>query len=267
MRRTHLIGVLLAAVLIAPGGARAQFAVTDIVAEAQTTETAIQTTAAVAKQVQQYEMQVQQYQNMLQNTAAPMTNIYRQVTADISGAQGALDGVTRLVPAGQPVSQYLSQFSGGGISSSIDFCGTQGLCTPSQFAAAQRAQVAAAQSRDAGLVSGSQTQLAALQSQAQDLQSIGDAAQGATGQMQALGYGNQIGTVAAGADLQIASILTQRMQQEAADRLVAQQALARTASANAAAGRAAINDLPSFYGPAPSGTYGQMAAGLPTIAP
>lgn len=85
--------------------------------------------------------------------------------------------------------------------------------------------------------------------------------------MQALGYGNQIGAVAAGADLQIASILTQRMQQDAVDRLAAQQALARTASANAAAGQAAVNDLSSFYGPAPRGTYGQMAAGLPTIAP
>jgi P-type conjugative transfer protein TrbJ len=267
MRRTHLIGAVLALALLAPGMARAQFTVTDIVAEAQTTETAIQTTAAVAKQIQQYEMQVQQYQNMLQNTAAPLTNIYRQVTADISGAQNAADGVTRLVAAGQSLTQYLSQFSGGGISSSTDFCATEGLCTPSQFAAAQAAQGAAAQARDAALVAGSQTQLASLQSQATDLQAMGQAAQGATGQMQALGYSNQIGAVAAGADLQIASILTQRMQQDAVDRLAAQQALARTASANAAAGQAAVNDLSSFYGPAPSGTYGQMAAGLPTIAP
>ena len=268
MKRTHLISALLALALLAPGVARAQFTVTDIVADAQTTETAIQTTASVAKQIQQYETQVQQYQNMLQNTAAPLTNIYRQVTGDISGVQIALDGVSRLAPGGQSVTQYLAQFTSGvGVFSSTDFCATQGLCTPSQFAAAQAAQGAAAQARDAALVTGSQTQLASLQSQAADLQAIGQAARGATGQMQALGYGNQIGMVAAGADLQIASVLTQRMQQEAADRLVAQQALARTASANAAAGQAAVNDLSSFYGPPPSGTYGQMAAGLPTINP
>lgn len=103
MRRTHLIGAVLSLALLAPGMARAQFTVTDIVADAQTTETAIQTTASVAKQIQQYETQVQQYQNMVQNTAAPLTNIYRQVAGDITGAQSALDGVTRLVPGGQSV--------------------------------------------------------------------------------------------------------------------------------------------------------------------
>ena len=236
MRRFHLIGAVLALALMAPGLARAQFTVTDIVADAQTTETAVQTTASVAKQVQQYETQVQQYQNMLQNTAAPLTNIYRQTTADISGAQTLLDGVTRLVPAGQSVTQYLSQFTGGGgVTSNTDFCATQGLCTPQQFAAAKAAQGAAAQARDAALVSGGQTQLASLQSQATDLQTIGQASQGATGQMQALGYSNQIATVGAGANLQVASLLTQRMQQEAADRLAAQQAAAQRAAAETAA--------------------------------
>jgi P-type conjugative transfer protein TrbJ len=267
MRRLHLIGAVLALALTAPGLARAQFTVTDIVADAQTTETAIQSAAGVAKQVQQYEMQVQQYQNMLQNTVAPVTNIYRQVTGDITGAQSALDGVARLVPAGQSVTQYLSQFTtGGGVSSNTDFCAAQGLCTPAQFAAAQATQGAAAQARDAALVLGSQTQLASLQSQAIDLQSIGQAAQGATGQMQALGYSNQIGAVAAGATLQVASVLTQRMQQEAADRLAAQQAEAKAAAAITAASNAAVNNLSSFYGPAPAGTYGQMAAGLPTLS-
>jgi P-type conjugative transfer protein TrbJ len=267
MRRFHLVGAVLALALMAPGLARAQFTVTDIVADAQTTETAIQSATAVAKQVQQYELQAQQYQNMLQNTAAPVTNIYRQTTADIGGAQSALDGVTRLVPVGQSLTQYLSQFtSGGGVSLSTDFCATRGLCTPEQFAAAQAAQGAAAQARDAALVAGGQTQLASFQSQAQDLQNIGQAAQGATGQMQALGYGNQIATVAAGANLQIASQMTQRTAQEAADRLAAQQALARAPAANAAAGQASIDNLSSFYGPAPTGTYGQMAAGLPTIS-
>jgi len=52
MRRTYLIGAALALALMAPGMAQAQFTVTDIVADAQTTETAIQSAAAVAKQVQ-----------------------------------------------------------------------------------------------------------------------------------------------------------------------------------------------------------------------
>jgi P-type conjugative transfer protein TrbJ len=267
MRRFQLIGAVLALALVAPGLARAQFTVTDIIADAQTTETAIQSAAGVAKQVQQYEMQVQQYQNMVQNTVSPVTNIYRQVTGDINGAQSALDGVTRLVPVGQSVTQYLSQFtSGGGITSSTDFCATQGLCTPTQFAAAQAAQAAASQARDAALVSGGQTQLASLQSQATDLQIIGQAAQGATGQMQALGYNNQIAAVGAGANLQVASLLTQRMQQEAADRLAAQQAAAQRAAASKTATQGVVDNLTTFYGPAPTGTYGQMAAGLPTLS-
>jgi P-type conjugative transfer protein TrbJ len=267
MRRAYFIAAALALALMAPGMAQAQFTVTDIVADAQTTETAIQSAAAVAKQVQQYELQAQQYQLMLQNAAAPLTNVYRQTTADVSGAQTLLDGVTRLVPSGQSVSQYLSQFTGGGVSSSTDFCRAQGLCNSSQFAGAQAAQASAAQARDAALVSGAQTQLTALQSQASDLQSIGTASAGATGELQALGYSNQIGTVAAGANLQIASALTQQTQQQAADRLAAQQALAQSAAAETAADNSTVSALGGFYGPAPSGTYGQMAAGLPTIGP
>jgi len=269
MRSSLLIGATLALILLAPGLAHAQFGltvVTDITTEAQTTETAIQSTVAVAKQVQQYELQVQQYENMVANTVAPVTNLYRQTTSDINGAQSALDGVTRLVPAGQSVTQYLSRFtSGGGVTSSTDFCATAGLCTPQQFAAAQAAQGAAAQARDAALVAGAQTQLASLKSQATDLQSIGQAAQGATGQMQALGYGNQIAAVGASANLQVASLLTQRAQQEAADRLAAQQAAAERAAASSAATQAAVNDLDSFYGPPPTGNYGRMADGLPTL--
>lgn len=267
MKRILAMGAAFGLALAIPGLAYAQFTVTDIVADAQTTETAIQTTAAVAKQAQQYEMQVQQYQNMLQNTAAPLTNIYRQTTADVSGAQSALDGVTRLVPTGQSLSQYLSQFtSNGGVTTTTDFCAAQGLCTLQQFAAAQAAQAAAAQARDAALVAGSQTQLGSLQSQAADLQTIGQAAQAATGQMQALGYGNQIATVGASANLEIASLLTRRMQEEAADRLAAQQAAARAPAASAAATQAALTNITTFYGAAPTGTYGQMAAGLPTLS-
>jgi P-type conjugative transfer protein TrbJ len=269
MQRSKLIGAAMTLALLVPGLAHAQFGgiVTDIVADAQTTETAVQTTASVIKQVQQYETQVQQYQNMLQNTAAPVTNLYRQTAADISGAQNLLDGVTRLVPAGQSVTQYLSQFTnGGGVSASTDFCATAGLCTPQQFAAAQAAQGAAAQARDAALVAGGQTQLASLRSQSTDLQTIGQAAQGATGQMQALGYGNQIATVGANANLQVASLLTQRMQQEAADRLAAQQAAAQTAAASATATQVGLDNMTAFFGPPPTGTYGQMAAGLPTLS-
>ena len=270
MRRSHLVGAALALTLLAPGLAHAQFGlsvVTDITTEAQTTETAIQQTIAVAKQVQQYELQVQQYQNMVANTVAPLTNLYRQTTSDINGVQSALDGVTRLIPAGQSVTQYLSQFtSGGGVSANTDFCATAGLCTPQQFAAAQAAQGAAAQNRDAALITGGQAQLASLQSQATDLQNIGQAAQGATGQMQALGYGNQIAAVGASANLQVASLLTQRMQQEAADRLAAQQAAAQAAAASKASTQAVVDNLTTFYGPAPTGTYGQMAAGLPTLS-
>ena len=268
MRRTYFLGAALGLALMAPGMAQAQMTVTDIVADAQTTATAIQAAAAVTKQVQQYETQLQQFQLQQQNLASPTTNIYRQSTSDVSGAQTLLDGVTRLIPSGQSVNQYLAQFtSGGGVSSSTDFCGTQGLCNSSQFAAAQASQASASQARDAALVSGSQTQLTALQGQATDLQSIGSAAQGATGEVQALGYSNQINTVGAGADLQIASILTQQTQQQAADRLAAQQALDQTASANTTAGQTAVNNLSGFYGSAPTGTYGQMAAGLPTIGP
>lgn len=268
MKRSQLIGSALALAMLAPSMAHAQFGltvVTDITTEAQTTETAIQSAVAVAKQVQQYELQVQQYQNMLANTAAPLTNLYRQTTTDISGAQSALDGVTRLMPAGQSVTQYLSRFTSGGVSSSTDFCATQGLCTPQQFAAAQAAQGAAAQARDAALVSGAETELASIQSQATDLQNVGQAAQGVTGQMQALGYSNQIAAINADGTLRMASYAARARQQEAADRLAAQQAAAQEAAATAAATQRALSNMTTFYGPAPTGTYGQMAAGLPTL--
>lgn len=53
------------------GPVHAGIPVIDATNVVQTTISAMQNVAAVAKQIQQYETQLQQYQNMLQNTLAP----------------------------------------------------------------------------------------------------------------------------------------------------------------------------------------------------
>jgi P-type conjugative transfer protein TrbJ len=57
--------------------------VVDGVNLSQTTVTAIQSVAAVTKQIEQYKIQLQQYQNMLQNTAAPASYFRSQADQTI----------------------------------------------------------------------------------------------------------------------------------------------------------------------------------------
>ena len=261
-----MTSLLLAGAALAPGVARAQVAVVDVAAVKQESTSALQSVAAVQKQIAQYNLQVQQYQNAVQNTLAPATNIYRQATQDVSSAQTSMDGVTKIIPTNTSMSAYLGQFTNGtGVTPSTNLCSTQGLCSQSQLAAAQSAATAASQARDAALVQGGQTQLQALRSQSTDLQSITTASKGATGQMQSMGYGNQINAVNANASLQIASILTQQQQKQAADELAAQLSVARQSQLSAAEGQAAVAAEQARMNAtvAPAADYQDMTKGLP----
>ena len=75
----------------------------------QTTISAIQNVAAVAKQVQQYQTQLQQYQNMLQNTLTPSNYIWDQASQTISNLLSAQDTLSYYKQQIGGISQYLDQ--------------------------------------------------------------------------------------------------------------------------------------------------------------
>ncbi len=131
------LSILATGAAFISSAAPAQVAVVDVSAIKQQTTTALQSVAAVTKQIQQYELQVQQYQNAVQNTLAPVTNVYRQATADVTSAQTSMDGVTKIVPTNTSLSSYLAQFTNGtGVSASTNLCASQGLCSTAQLSAA-----------------------------------------------------------------------------------------------------------------------------------
>jgi P-type conjugative transfer protein TrbJ len=252
--------------LLAASSASAQFAVVDVAAVKQVTTTALQSVLGVAKQVQQYQLQLQQYQNAIQNTVSAPSQIYGQVQNGVKSTQGSMDGFTKLVPTGQSSQQYLSQFTNnGGMNGSTDLCATEGLCSAAQLTAAANAAQTASQARDVGLVTGSQTELTALQGSANNLQNISTAAQGATGQMQALGYDNQINALNAGATLHMASMMALQTQQQAADRLAGQQAAVIQMNNDRAAVQAYDSTMSARFATQPSGHYELQAAGLTPV--
>lgn len=241
------------AIVVVPIAApvEAQLAVVDVASVKQTTTTAVQSVAAVAKQVQQYQTQLQQYQNMLQNTLAPTAYVWNQAQSTIDGLQQTANSLSSLTRQTGGIDAYLNKFKDPNAYKSSP-CFTSAGCSPAQLAAIKAQQSANQQilmaSNDDTLrgISQQQTQ---IKSEAANLEQMQRNAQGATGQAQALGYANQF---AANQANQLIAIRQQLMAQQAATLAVQQ------AAADEKALRAAASDKfhSGSYTKAASGTYG-----------
>ncbi|CAG4900531.1 TrbJ/VirB5 family protein [Paraburkholderia gardini] len=103
-----VLAILLAGAISGP--VHAGIPVIDATNVAQTTISAMQNVAAVAKQIQQYETQLQQYQNMLQNTLAPAAYIWDQANQTISKLLQAQDMLNYYKNQAGSIDSYLSRY-------------------------------------------------------------------------------------------------------------------------------------------------------------
>lgn len=212
--------------------------------------TAVESVAQTIKQIeqyttqlQQYSTQIQQYENMLQNTLQPAQNIWQNSNQTINGVLNTINTLSNLQNQYGNLANYLNKFnSTEGYANNPCFSG-QG-CTQAQWSdllASRTISSTSQQNAYESSILGLQRQQAELQNDANTLVTLQGAARGATGQMQALGYANQLASAQSNQLLQIRALLiaeqnalTTRMQAEA-NKEAQQEAASRAIRAGAMA--------------------------------
>ncbi|MGE8685506.1 MAG: P-type conjugative transfer protein TrbJ [Achromobacter sp.] len=175
----------------------------------QTTVTAIQQVAQVQKQIEQYRTQLQQYENMLQNTMAPAAYIWDQAQSTINGLVQSIDTLNNLTNQAGSLDAYLGKFQDVSYYKSSP-CFTSAGCSDTERATLEKTRALASQSQKAAndaLFKGIKDQQENLKSDARQLERLQSKAQGAQGQMEALGYANQLASQQANQLLQIRGLL------------------------------------------------------------
>ncbi len=199
--------------------------------------TAMESVAQTLKQIEQYQTQLQQYENMLQNTAAPAAYIWDQTSQTMDRLRSAIDTLDYYKRSLGSIDGYLGKFHDVAYYRASP-CFSNTGCSEAEWASMNENRRLASESQkraNDALFRGLDQQQAALQHDADTLQQLQRHAQGATGQMQAIGYANQLASQQANQLLQIRGLLVAqqnaiatRMQAEAD--LEAKQQAAHAAS-------------------------------------
>ena len=203
-----LIGLASGPAMIAPAHA-AGIPVIDAGNLSQNVMTAMESVAQTLQQIEQYLTQLQQYENMLRNTAAPAAYIWDQATSTMNQLLGAIDTLNYYKAQLGSIDNYLGKFQDTAYYRNSP-CFSQGGCTAAEWAAikdSQRLGSEAQKRATDALFRGLDRQQDAMQADARTLQRLQSGAQGATGQMQAIGYANQLASQQANQLLQIRGLL------------------------------------------------------------
>ena len=233
-KKTAVSVALVAALTFsAVGPAQAGIPVIDGGNLTQNIMTAIESVAQTLKQIEQYQTQLQQYENQLQNTMAPAAYIWDQAQTTINrliAAQNTLAYYERQLGS---LDNYLSKFQDVAYyRSSPCFNGTGGCTDAERAAMAENRRLASESQKKANdaLFQTVADQQKALKDDARTLERLQSAAQGADGQLQAIGYANQLASNQANQLLQMRTmmaaqytVIAARMQADA-DRQALEQA-------------------------------------------
>lgn len=214
--RTHKILAAKTALLIslAIGGgslpAQAGIPVIDGGNLTQNVMTAIESVAQTLKQIEQYQTQLQQYENQLQNTMAPAAYIWDQATRTMDNLRSAMNTLDYYQTQLGSLDAYLGKFQDVAYYRSSPCFNGSGGCTPAEKAAMEENRRLASESQKVAndaLFKTLENQEKALRNDARNLERLQGAAQGAQGQLQAIGYANQLASQQANQLLQIRSLL------------------------------------------------------------
>ena len=237
------ISLAITLALAAPS-ANAQISVIDVANVRQTTVSALQNVATVAKQIQQYQTQLQQYQNMIQNTVGAPVQLWQQATQTIDSLQGQVNQISSFARQAGDVNTYMNQFKNPSYYQT-NAC-TFGNCTRAAALSATRARTTSQMAANADAMNGINSAMTTLASDGQRLDQLQANATGASGQMQALSYANQFAAQQASELQKIRGVL---LAQSAALTAQSQYQLDRDAAATEAS--AAMRKTK----PTPIGTY------------
>jgi type IV secretion system protein TrbJ len=170
---------------------------------------AIESVAQTLKQIEQFKTQLQQYENMLQNTLAPGAYIWDQAVTTMNQLRAAIDTLNFYKIQLGSIDAYLAKFQ------DLDYyraypCFREGGCTDAQWAALKEQENLGSQAQKKAtdaLFKGLDKQQDAMVADALTLERLQSSAQGASGQMEALGYANQLASHQANQLLEIRALL------------------------------------------------------------
>src|SRR5574338_616201 len=265
MKRRYLAAKAFLVVVLSAGPLTAHTAipVIDGANLAQTVVTAIESVAQTLKQIEQYQTQLQQYENQLQNTMAPAAYIWDRAQSTINGLMSAVDTLTYYKAQLGSIDAYLGKFQAVAYYRGSPCFASVGCSDPERAAMSENRRLASESQKKANdaLFRGLDKHQEAIKADARTLEQLQSSAQSASGQMQALGYANQLASQQANQLLQIRALLIAQ-QNAVATRMQAEADLeARQQAAHTTSSRR--QDRPRFPAPArPTPGAGAATVGL-----
>ncbi|HIF5859359.1 P-type conjugative transfer protein TrbJ [Vibrio alginolyticus] len=211
--------VAISLALISPMPVVAGIPVVDGTNLTQNIMSAMESVTQTAKQIQQYQTQLQQYENQLQNTMAPAAYIWDQAQSTIDDLTHATNTLAYYQNQLGSLDAYISKFQDVAYYRSSPCFNGSGGCTPAEQAAMEENRRLASESQKTAndaLFESLKLQHENLQADARQLHRLQSAAQGADGQLAAIGYANQLASNQANQLLQIRSLLIAQQNAEAA---------------------------------------------------
>lgn len=187
----------------------------------------IESVAQTLKQIEEYKTQLDQYANQLQNTVAPAMNIWDDATTTMNNLRGAIDTLNYYKTRLGSLNSYLDKFGDLDYYMSSPCFDGSGGCTAAEWAKLEETRSLGYESQqraNRALFEGLDQQQDAIEDDARQLERLQSAATGAGGQMEAIGYANQLASQQANQLLQIRGLLiaqqnavTTRMQAQMAE--------------------------------------------------
>lgn len=239
-KRNALSGITAAVLtlivgMLASQPTRAQWVVIDPANVLQTTLLDIQQVASYEQQINQYVKQIQQYENMIQNTVNAPFQLIQQAQTVVRNLLTAINTLSQLEAQFGSLNAYLNKFATLQ-TYSTNPCFQRTGCAGGAMVGMQSTNTLASTTQF-NAINASFKNINAQQQQIQvdanNLQTLQANAAGATGQMQALQYGNQVASAVAAQLLQIRALLIaeQNMiasREQASQNLTAQQQASST---------------------------------------
>lgn len=173
---------------------------------AQNVKTAIQSVAQTKKQIEQYKTQLKQYENMIQNTLQPKATIWAQAQSTISKLVEAVNTLNDYKKELGSLKAYMEKFQD--VAHYESFLSADSSNDNYRKIAENRKLASTSQKKaNDALVKVLDQQQTTLIRDAETLQRLQSSAQGAKGQLQAIGTANQLASQQVYQLLQIRGLL------------------------------------------------------------
>jgi len=197
--------------------------------------TAIENVAHTLKQIEQYRTQLQQYENMLQNTTAPSQQIWDAANVTMQQLRTSINTLDHYKASLGSIDAYLRKFRNTSEYRGSPCFSVNG-CTQAQWDAMTESERLGSESQkraNDALFRGLDRQQESLQTDARQLERLQSAAQGANGQLAAIGHANQLASHQSNQLLQIRALLIAQQNVIATRNQAIADREARTAAATA----------------------------------